>query len=34
VKKLKKGKTYYFRIRTVSGQQHSEWSSLKHIKVK
>ena len=34
VKKLKKGKAYYFRIRTVNGNLHSQWSSLKSVKVK
>ena len=33
-KKLKKGKAYYFRIRNVNGNLHSQWSSLKSVTVK
>ena len=38
IKKLKKGKTYYFRIRvykkTSSGNLYSKWSSIKKVKIK
>jgi hypothetical protein len=30
---LKNGKTYYVRIRTVSGSSKSGWSSVKKVKV-
>ena len=34
IKKLKKGKTYYLRIRTVNAKAYSEWSKSKSVKVK
>lgn len=34
VRKVKKGKKYYFRIRTVNGKLVSDWSSVKNVKAK
>ena len=34
VKKLKNGKKYYFRIRTVNGKIVSDWSKVKKVKAK
>ena len=34
VKKLKKGKKYYVRIRTYNGKYYSAWSTPKSVKVK
>ncbi|MBR7072724.1 MAG: fibronectin type III domain-containing protein [Eubacterium sp.] len=34
IKKLKKGKRYYVRIRTYKGTAKSKWSAKKSIKVK
>lgn len=34
VKKLKKNRTYYFRIRANYGKKHSAWSKVKKIKFK
>ena len=34
VKKLKAGKTYYFRIRTIWGSRKSKWSEIKGAKAK
>ena len=34
IRKLKKGKTYCFRIRTVKGSQYSDWSEVRKVTVK
>ena len=34
IKKLKKGKTYYIRLRAVNGKKISNWSKVKKIKIK
>ena len=34
IKKLKKGKTYYIRLRVVNGKKISNWSKVKKIKIK
>ncbi len=34
ISKLKKGKTYYVRIRTVNGSNTSDWSGVKSVKIK
>lgn len=34
IKKLKKGKTYYIRLRAVNGNKISNWSKVKKIKIK
>ena len=34
IKKLKKGKTYFFRIRSVKGKTKSDWSKKKSVKIK
>ena len=34
IKKLKKGKKYYFKVRAVKGKKTSSWSKIKSVKVK
>lgn len=34
VKKLKKGKKYYVRVRAVNGKQKSQWTKFKTVKIK
>lgn len=34
VKKLKKGKTYYIRVRGINGKYKGGWSSIKKVKIK
>lgn len=34
IKKLKKGKTYYFRVRGKAGSKVGEWSRIKKLKIK
>jgi hypothetical protein len=34
VKKLKAGKQYYFRVRSMNGKIRSEWSKTKSVKAK
>ena len=33
IKKLKKKKTYYFRVRGVNGKNVGKWSAVKRVKV-
>ncbi|MFQ9516004.1 MAG: fibronectin type III domain-containing protein [Eubacterium sp.] len=34
IKKLKRGKTYYFRVRGIDGKQVGNWSKVKKVKIK
>lgn len=34
IKKLKKGKTYYIRVRAVNGKKQGKWSKAKKVKIK
>lgn len=34
IKKLKKGKTYYARVRAVNGKEQGKWSKAKKVKIK
>lgn len=34
IKKLRKGKTYYIRVRAVNGKKQGKWSKAKKVKIK